>query len=387
MKNIKKISFLLIVFFLYINIYSLDLSVLQENIQLQRAEGGYHLYVQKKTDINSILLVETTKDPEYISTNYAYRAETWNEYNGDEKRILDGKILDSPGARYSLIDSTTEKHEKLGDVFHIFIPNKILWGYSWTRNGHLEIGMGTFVNIRSFSKPYADYSGEFLDNPFMFNFTPIETVLTDNYNPVAAGVFENIAKSREGTITYSKGPETIADDILKAITKINPKDKVDVVFAIDSTGSMKDDIEVLRKEFVPKLEKELHNFKSLRLGLLLYRDYGDNYNYKNMPVKFMDFTKDVNKFYNQLNNFKIYGTEGGDIPEAVYEALYSSLEFYNWDNNAIKKIILIGDAEPHPKPRGIRIKCTREMVYNIAKQKGVIIDTIITPDDKSKRIK
>ena len=171
---------------------------------------------------------------------------------------------------------------------------------------------------------------------------------------------------------------------MAAIESINPKNMVDVVFAIDATGSMKDDIEQLRKEWVPRLIDSLKDFKDIRFGLLLYRDYVDNFRYKNLPVKFFDFTKDINIFNKNLNGFKINGKEGGDIPEAVYEALYASLEFYEWRPDAQKKIILIGDAEPHPAPRGTK-KYTKELVQKTAAEKQIKIDAIITPDEKYKR--
>ena len=370
--------------------FAADLSISQNDIYLERDEklGGYHLYVRQKSGVESILLCETTKDPAGKAANYAYRAEKWNEFNGDEKRILDGKFLDdSKTAKFSLVDSSPEVNKKFKKAFHVYIPQKLLWGYEWARNGEVDIGTGTFVNIRAFEKAYADYSGNFSDNPFMFDFIPLEPVLTDNYSPDAADAFENIAKTNKGKIIYSRGPESITEDILRALDDINPKTNVNVVFAIDTTGSMKDDIAVLRKEFVPKLIEKLSGFGKLKLGLLLYRDYGDNYKYNDLPVKFYDFTENPDELIKNLNSFKIYGTEGGDIPEAVYEALYASLMFYKWDMSAQKKIILIGDAEPHPKPRGIRIRCTREMIENIAQVKDIAIDTVITPDDKDRRKK
>ena len=102
---------------------------------------------------------------------------------------------------------------------------------------------------------------------------------------------------------------------------------------------------------------------------------------KNRQVIFWRFLTYFNK---NLNGFKINGKEGGDIPEAVYEALYASLEFYEWRPDAQKKIILIGDAEPHPAPRGTK-KYTKELVQKTAAEKQIKIDAIITPDEKYKR--
>ena len=95
--NMKKFcSFLIVWTFLTFNLFSLDLSVKASDIIVEKDEkAGYHLYIKQKDGINSVLLTETSKDPENKTANYAYRSENWNKINGDEKRILDGKFLDS----------------------------------------------------------------------------------------------------------------------------------------------------------------------------------------------------------------------------------------------------------------------------------------------------
>ena len=393
----KFYCFLIFGIFLIFDVFSLDLSLKSSDIVVQKDEKvGYHIFIKQKEGVNSVLLTETSKDPTNKVANYAYRSTEWNEINGNEKRILDGKFLESEYSKNSIVDSTVENHKTLGKAFHLYIPEKLIYGYPWTRNGEVSIEKGTFVSIRTFEKPYADYSGEYQDNPFVFNFIVTKRTSTlpsaekekekvigteEAYNPVAVETFKEISDFYNGTFIYSEGPETLVGDILKSFKKINPKDRVDVVFAIDATGSMKNDIDYLRKELIPALEAELLNFGSVRLGLLLYRDYGDNYNYKGLPVKFFNFTDNCDEFYSNLNDFKIRGNEGGDVPEAVYEALFASMEFYYWDSKAQKKIILIGDAEPHKRPRG-SIKCTKDMVLDMATQKNIFIDTIILPEDE-----
>ncbi len=122
-----------------------------------KKNGGYHLYVRKTANVNSILLTETTKDPLGKNDSYAYRAKEYNKINGDEIRYLDGKKLESEGAKYSLVDSTVEKTTVFGgkageavEAFHIYIPETIVYGYEWSRHGEITIGNGTFINIPSF---------------------------------------------------------------------------------------------------------------------------------------------------------------------------------------------------------------------------------------------
>ena len=381
------------------------------NVRLVRDEknGGYHLYVKKLPNVNSILLTETTKDPEGKSDSYAYRAQEYNSINGDEIRYLDGKKLESEGAKYSLVDSTPENTSFFGPAFHIYIPETIVYGYEWSRNGQITIGKGTFINIRSFEKPYADYTGDYMDSPFMFDLKvtkrvvkkptpkpapkvqpkpdpePInepepvdepETVLTDDYNPVASEKFKEFSDD----IIYSKGPETIIEDIRGLLADIEDKDNLDLVFAIDATGSMKNDLDKLKTDMYPLLTELFGNTPGARVGLLFYRDYGDTFKYMDLPVKVFPFTSNFTSFSKNLNSIRIYGKEGGDIPEAVYEAMYASCEFYSWRNTAQKKIILIGDAEPHPTPRGIG-RYSKDYVMGIAESRKIKIHSILLPKD------
>lgn len=379
---------------------ALDLVIEQGDIRLEKdSESGYHLYIRKKPNINSVILVETTKDPTGQEANYAYRAENYNPINGDEKRILNGEFLNSEYAKYSLIDSTPEKDSKFGEAFHIYIPEELSYGYPWTRNGKIPVEKGTFINIRSFEKPYADYTGSFADNPFMFNFEikqiktenpPVvekKIILTDSYNPTATYAFDNIAKENGGKLIYSSGPESIIADIMESFNAINPKDKIDVVFCIDATGSMKDDIDILRGKLIPELREAAKQCGTIRYGLVLYRDYVDSFRFNGLPIKVFEFTSDLEKFVSQLNSFSINGREGGDIPEAVYEALYGAISYFDWASDSQKKVILIGDAEPHAKPRGTTVKCTFDLVNDLATQKNILIDTIITPDNVTDRRK
>lgn len=391
-----------------------DISV-KERYSPAREREGVDLFIRKKPSINSVMLVETTKDPNGKEPNYAYRASEWNETNGNEIRYLDGKELHSEYSKYSLISSTVENNAELGQAFHIFIPNTIYYGYPWSRSGSVQIGKGVFINIRTFEKPYGDYTGRYMDNPFMFDIgnapkkkepakaeavlaeipepeineepqpaAPQEkkTILTDDYNPLAAEKFSQLANDGGGLLYYST-PENLVKDLLDSVERITPKKKADIVLAVDTTGSMKDDIEVLRGKWISEFIEQAKEFEDLRIALLLYRDYNDSYNYKGLPVKFFDFTREPEKIKKQLDSVIIHGNEGGDIPEAVHEALFASINFYEWRKDAQRKIILLGDAEPHPKPRGPK-KITQEKVMQLAGEKGITLDCIIVPDEKGK---
>lgn len=362
------------------------------DIRLEVAEdGGWNLYIRKKEGIESVILSETTKDPLGQSDSYTYRASEWNAINGDERRLLDGEFLDSEYARYSIMDSTPQRDSQFGSAFQLYIPPILIYGYPWSRSGEVIVEMGTFINIRSFEKPYADYTGSYADNPFMFDFLPapepepepepVAVALTDSYNSRAVEAFNEIAT---GMMIYSRGPETLTDDVMKSFKELPTDKPIDVVFAVDATGSMWDDIKHLQEELIPALSEELKTKTEVRLGLLFYRDFTDSLKYKNLPVQLHPFTNDPNQFFKHLDsmNIKENSVIGGDTPEAVYEALYASLEYYQWNPDAERKIILIGDAEPHSKPRGV-YGVSKDKVENLASAKNITIDAIITPDGRS----
>ncbi|MDY6030698.1 MAG: vWA domain-containing protein [Treponemataceae bacterium] len=419
MKVFNKFFSFFLILSVSISAFCADLKLTSDDIKVERDEtGSFHIYIRKKDGVGSVLLTESSKNPEGESDNYSYRAKEWNPINGDEKRILDGKFLESAYSRYSIVDSTPEIFSDMGECFHLYVPETIVYGYPWSRNGEVQVGKGTFLNIRCYEKPYADYSGAFYDNPFMVSYRiiekpkveepvyiepevieevveeiveePIEEVveevveeveLTDEYNSEAANSFQDLADMNNDLVIISAGPETLIEDIMKCIKAMDPSKPCDIVFAIDATGSMKDDIEKLRQELIPRLETEFVNYVDVRIGLLLYRDYGDNFKYKDLPIKMFHFTKEMKTFKKNLNGFKIKGNEGGDIPEAVYEALYGSIQFFEWNADSQKKIILIGDAQPHPRPRG-KIICSKEIVQELANKNDIHIDTIIVPDKK-----
>lgn len=402
----KKVFFNIVFFSLFLLPLAAqnNLLISPNDLRVEKVEGGCNLFIRKKPGLESVMLTETTKDPLGKEDNYAYRSREWNSVNGDEKRILDGEFIDAKEKQlYFLIDSSAQDDKEFGKAFLIFIPDELVYGYEWSRNGTVQVGKGTFINIRGFEKKYCDYTGAYYDNPYMFNLEkrtrpkpppaeeipepepelepePEVVVLTDDYNPLAADKFKEFSDM----VIYSKGPDSLMDDISSALASINPKNMVDVVFAIDATGSMKDDLESLKKDLVPRLTQELVAFGDVRFGLLLYRDYGDNFWTKGLPVKYYDWTTSLDEFLGNLNKIRIIGTEGGDVPEPVYEALFASMEFYKWRDEAQRKIILIGDAEPHPTPRRSG-KYSKELVEITAKDKNVSITAIITPDDKRRR--
>jgi hypothetical protein len=347
-----------------------DLTVSSGDIRIeQRVDGGYHLFIRKKPGISSVLLTESTRDPSLREDNYAYRAPEWNAINGDERRILDGAPIPREDRIYSLIDSSTETHPELGESFHIYIPYILNYGFPNTRHGEIYVVHGTYLNIRSFSLPYGDYRGSFLDNPFVLQVVqnPLPGPPEGNYMRDTVNAFTDIASSGNGDLVYSTGP----GDLVNKIERILEQEKgktLDLVICLDTTNSMKDDIDSVRQMLIPMLERLIGEFRDFRIGMVLYKDYFEDYLNRLIP-----FTRDFESFQKTLNAIRVGG--GRDIPEAVYEALYEAAVKFPWEAES-KLIILIGDAPPHPRQRG---KISRDMVNEAVTDRGLKVSAIILP--------
>jgi Mg-chelatase subunit ChlD len=345
-----------------------DLTIGPEDLRIeQHVDGGFHLYIRKKPAVSSVLLVESTRDPALREDNYAYRAGEWNAVNGDEIRLLDGAPIPRERRIHSIIDSSPEGHPELGPAFHLYIPYILHYGYENTRRGEVYVVDGAYFNLRAFALPYGDYRGPFLDNPYVLRITQREGAPGGSYMKDTEEAFREIAAAGNGDLVYAAGPEDLVNKIRDILEKERGR-RVDLVLCLDTTNSMKDDIDEVRRALIPMLREITAGFSSFRIGMVLSKDYYEEYLSRVLP-----FTGDFGEFQQRLNAIRVSG--GRDIPEAVYEALYEGAVKFKWEAER-KFIILIGDAPPHPRQRG---KISKEMVDREVKERGLRVHTIILP--------
>lgn len=119
--------------------------------------------------------------------------------------------------------------------------------------------------------------------------------------------------------------------------------QLDLVFLIDATGSMGDEIDKL-KASVRSIANEVAQLPArpdLCFGLVAYRDQGDAF-----LIRSHDFTNDLGAFQGVLNRLQAGG--GGDYPEALNEALHDTVHSLSWrGTNTTRMVFLIADAPPH----------------------------------------
>lgn len=324
-------------------------------IEIANDEKGFDIYIRAVPNLGSVLITESSADPLKKSDTFTLRSWDYNPVNGDEKRILNGKFLESDSPLYFLLDSSPEPNKIFGSAYRIYVPFQLTYGYPWSREGQLEVHQGTWLNIRTFEKPYADYSGPWRDNPFVLSMKSLPPAPEPEILEVEDGPVNNVEE---------------AVDKISQIISISG-DSIDLVLVLDTTVSMKDDIDFIRESLVPLVRKQVEDFSHFRVGLVLYRDYKEAYLTRSKP-----FTEDLETLQKQLDKVTVSG--GRDLPEAVNEGIFAALSEFDWEASK-RMIIQVGDAPAHDKPRGA---ITPEMVEEQALKLNVFIHNIRLPDKK-----
>ena len=149
---------------------------------------------------------------------------------------------------------------------------------------------------------------------------------------------QTIANARAVLVSNQPGGQTIG---LTASTAAVAADKLDLMFVIDTTGSMGDEIRYLQSELRSIINDVTakHRGVDIRLGFVFYRDDGDDY-----VTYSVDFNRDIGRQQGILANQSANG--GGDYPEAMDQALIRAVAL-PWRADAVKSLFLVADAPPH----------------------------------------
>ena len=125
---------------------------------------------------------------------------------------------------------------------------------------------------------------------------------------------------------------------------VKAADALDLMLLVDTTGSMKDELDYLKtelKDVVQRVDRDNGQQLGIRVSANFYRDHSDEY-----VVRAFPFTGDIEKVEDQLAEQDAAG--GGDFPEAVDEALASAIEKHDWSDDARARLLfLVMDAPPH----------------------------------------
>lgn len=139
---------------------------------------------------------------------------------------------------------------------------------------------------------------------------------------------------------------------------------LDVVFVIDSTGSMEWVIEAVKARIANLMGVIKRMVPIARVGIVAYRDRGEEY-----ITRMHDLTTNTNPLRAFLSGVK--AEAGGDWEEAVEEGLRVAIEGVHWRKGSKKMILLVGDAPPHKRDLQKALDLTDKF-----QQQGGVVSTI-----------
>ncbi len=178
------------------------------------------------------------------------------------------------------------------------------------------------------------------------------------------------AIAKDDVVVFRCGTPGVSQQKPPVHQPIEQQASIDVVFVLDTTGSMGGLIEGAKQKIwsIANQISQAQRTPTIRFGLVGYRDRGDDYVTTITPL-----TEDIDTVYADLMNYKAQG--GGDTPESVNEALFIAVERFEWtqQDGALKLIYLVGDAPPK---MGYQDDVKYQASCKIAKEKGININTI-----------
>lgn len=136
--------------------------------------------------------------------------------------------------------------------------------------------------------------------------------------------------------------ERVAVQVRLGQASVVQRPRLDLVFLIDATGSMGDEIAKLKASMQAMSQQisRLPGSPDICYGLVAYRDRGDAF-----LTRAHDFTDDLGAFQSVLARVQAGG--GGDMPEALNEALHETVHRMSWRSEAARMVVLVADAPPH----------------------------------------
>ncbi|MGD2084493.1 MAG: VWA domain-containing protein [Chromatiales bacterium] len=150
----------------------------------------------------------------------------------------------------------------------------------------------------------------------------------------------------------------------------NERPRVEVVFVLDTTGSMSGLIQAAKDKIwsIASTMAAARPAPEIRMGLVAYRDRGDAY-----VTQVIDLSSDLDSVYARLMDFQAAG--GGDGPESVNQGLHDAVHRIAWsqDPDAYRVVFLVGDAPPH---MDYQDDVKYPEVVSAARQKGILVNTI-----------
>lgn len=276
-------------------------------------------------------------------------------------QLTAGEINDIEEWNEWLVASRTKEHKKVQDDWGFYLEKKIeilVKNDEDNPVNNIEVSLYNDMNEKIMSAR-TDVTGK------VTLFKDFNKICKDDYFIVQV-LFDNKVLGKKLTNSHK--------NVSFIINTKNSSNDIDVMFTIDATGSMGDEINYLKSEIKNIISRLDNKIDKKRVALTFYRDNEDEY-----VVRDFDFNDDIEVVKENLSNQSAGG--GGDYEEAVEQALKVSLS-KTWNNDAKTRLMfLLLDAPPHLTQENVS---TIKKQIKIAQEKGIkIIPIVASGADKT----
>ena len=178
--------------------------------------------------------------------------------------------------------------------------------------------------------------------------------------------------STSGTIVSGQSSYVLMmNELARNVAEAAVIPEVDLVFIIDKTASMEDNIRGIRAYVHLFFEHTKRTGHDTAVGLVTFADAT-----KKKP-KARGLTTDHNKFRNWLHKIEVEG--GADLAEAGLDALMIALTRIKYRQGAQKFFVLVSDGSFHDADYDGRSEYSLDQVIEVLQQKQVRVDVIGLP--------
>lgn len=198
---------------------------------------------------------------------------------------------------------------------------------------------------------------------------PLDTLM---FNKVALDCFYHLGYSTDGEFYYKSAIESVHSVILDVLQD-HGIDGSDILFLIDKTGSMQNDIDSVRIN-LNSIINQIERLKNVRLGVAAYGD-------KNVDGQDWFTSSPISSDYMAsrefINNLQV--SDGGDYPESVYDGIGELIKQTSFRKDSKKMILVIGDA---PSLEDSLSSYNRKTIIELCNKNGIkanLFPVLVTP--------
>ena len=188
--------------------------------------------------------------------------------------------------------------------------------------------------------------------------------IKEAYDNATVKVFTDLAAGTDGEAFMVDNASFVVTAITEII-KNYMNNETDLVFMIDKTGSMSDDIEKIAKS-TKVLIDAMKAFPDSHVGIALY---GDKNADGSKWFTIHKLSSDFDACISTINNVQTTG--GGDFPESVNDGIARTIKEMNWTPGKRRVILLLGDA---PSLEGSLSEYSTADIISLCKEQDVVMN-------------